>query len=439
MEKRWKTIGRKLWNITKNHPILVEIFLCMLIPLVVLGPIMLTGDTFWEEARGDFFGSFLSFILGFGLLGELLLLPHVLTLTNLVFLFHLPKEERYRKKVKHIEVFTILLGTVYTYIYAREFQDLIYFGVDWNEVLYNQERHTPVWTGAYPTLIVLALIGVLGYGILSAVPLKKMPPLVIVTAMAGMYLGIAQCVVWLVQISTGLVDDMGGLEEWLLCLLPFNCIIIAAKTIRTKIREWNEGNYDRDFSGKNKGLAFLNQKLCRAAYWPLIAFLLMWPLLGIGIGLLALFGQQPDSVIKAWTETSDWRLSQKIAPPNIIQDDHYLCTVAAGGHRKLVKPLRMGVRRGRRLVVNRQLCIANAFEQIIEEKTPRFHRGLRHFYDTYGLPVSRLIRSRYAADVVYLIMKPLEWLFLAVIYFCDVKPENRIALQYLPKPENTPR
>ncbi|WP_343073709.1 DUF6688 family protein [Clostridium sp. YIM B02555] len=30
-------------------------------------------------------------------------------------------------------------------------------------------------------------------------------------------------------------------------------------------------------------------------------------------------------------------------------------------------------------------------------------------------------------------MKPLEWLFLIVLYFCDVNPENRIAVQYLPK------
>ncbi|WP_341274143.1 DUF6688 family protein [Clostridium saccharoperbutylacetonicum] len=30
-------------------------------------------------------------------------------------------------------------------------------------------------------------------------------------------------------------------------------------------------------------------------------------------------------------------------------------------------------------------------------------------------------------------MKPLEWIFLIVLYFCDVNPENRIAVQYLPK------
>ncbi|MCI8410571.1 MAG: hypothetical protein HFJ09_15130 [Lachnospiraceae bacterium] len=39
----------------------------------------------------------------------------------------------------------------------------------------------------------------------------------------------------------------------------------------------------------------------------------------------------------------------------------------------------------KRVVVNRQLCIAKAFEQILEERTPRFHKYVRHIYDTYGM------------------------------------------------------
>lgn len=83
-------------------------------------------------------------------------------------------------------------------------------------------------------------------------------------------------------------------------------------------------------------------------------------------------------------------------------------------------------------MVNRQLCIANAFEQIIEEKTPKFHRAVRGFYDSYGFPIAKLIHSPYIADFVYFIMKPLEWIFIVVLYFTDVNPENRIAVQYFP-------
>lgn len=148
---------------------------------------------------------------------------------------------------------------------------------------------------------------------------------------------------------------------------------------------------------------------------------------------MALFGQQADSVIKAWTETSDWNLSQRVAPQNVYYDEHYLCTVAAGGHKKIVKPIRFGERHGHKVIVNRQLCVANAFEQILEEQIPVFHKHIRYFYDTYGFPIAKIIRSQYIADVVYFIMKPLEWFFLIVLYFYDVNPENRIAMQYIPK------
>ncbi|VTT12628.1 membrane protein [Streptococcus suis] len=133
-----------------------------------------------------------------------------------------------------------------------------------------------------------------------------------------------------------------------------------------------------------------------------------------------------------WTETSDWALSEKISPPNAFYDEHYLCTVGAAGHRKLVKPIRMGERHGHRVVVNRQLQIANAFEQILEERCPRLHGLIRSIYDRYGYPISKHIRKAWQADLIYLIMKPAEWLFLIVIYLHDRQPENRIAVQYLP-------
>ena len=134
--------------------------------------------------------------------------------------------------------------------------------------------------------------------------------------------------------------------------------------------------------------------------------------------------------MRAFTETSDWNLSQQVAPQNVYFDEHYLCTVAAGGHRTVVKPIRMGLRHGRPVVVNRQLLVANAFEQMLEERVPRTHRVIRRLYDTYGFPIAKLIRSQWAADAVWFLMKPAEWFFLAVLYLNDRHPEDRIALQY---------
>lgn len=360
------------------------------------------------------------------IMGLFLVVPALLILANLVSAFRTIKSEKWKNRFLWFDRIAVVLGAFYSYLATGLFTQIRF--EDWDKVLVNSEVHSPVWSGGMLTVVVLATLAIVGYIVLSSVKLSRLSPLVIVCCMAAMYIGILLCVVWMVQVM-GMSDN-----TWILCIVPVNCIIIALKTIRIKIQEWNEGEAERDFSGKNRFLCRLNQSLSRAEQWPVAAFIAMLPLLGIVVGILVLFGQQPDAVIKAWTETSDWRLSEKIAPQNIWEDEHYLCTVAAGGHRKIVKPLRMGERHGHPVIVNRQLCIANAFEQILEEKTPEFHRHLRHFYDTYGFPVAKLIRSRYTADAIYILMKPWEWIFLAVIYTCDTKPENRIAVQYLPAP-----
>ena len=198
--------------------------------------------------------------------------------------------------------------------------------------------------------------------------------------------------------------------------------------------EWNDVHYvmlaiaDKD----DKRLAWHEGLLGKAQNWPVIALLAAIPLLGVVLGISVLLGQRPDALIATWTETADWNLSQMIPPQNVQVDEHYLCTVAAGGHKKVVKPLRMGERHGHRVVVNRQLEIANAFELLLEWKTPGLHRVVRSFYDKYGFPIAKCIRTKTACDMVYFIMKPLEWFFVTMLYLTLSHPENVIAVQYLP-------
>lgn len=364
------------------------------------------------------------------ILGPFIFYPLILTLINFVALFLLPKDMKWRQNFKKIEYVTLALGAFYTLCVRPGLQILgVAMHAEWQEVVYNNQRHQPLWTEAEPTVMLLCAVGIAGYLVLSKCKLEKMPPLMIVLSMSAMYLGVSQCVMWCIQ-----VFEIGNIVACMLCILPFNCILIALKTIRYKISEWNLLREQRSINDTDKKyLSVLGRYLQNSACWPVAALLLALPLLGIILCILTLFGQRPDDIIKAWTETADWRLSEHIGPPNAEASEHYLCTVAAGGHAGIVKPVRMGERRGHRVVVNRQLCIANAFEQIIEERTPRFHRFVRYVYDTYGFPLSRLIRTKLAADIVYILMKPLEWIFLIVIYLYDVKPENRIAVQYLPK------
>ncbi|WP_226668163.1 DUF6688 family protein [Metabacillus litoralis] len=165
---------------------------------------------------------------------------------------------------------------------------------------------------------------------------------------------------------------------------------------------------------------------------PIVWIFLLFPCMIIIHMILVLFGQQPDSLIRAFLETSSYNYSKLPEPnPKMIQGDgHYLCTVSLKGHKKIVKPTRSGIRHGTRIVVNRQLLIANAFENIIEQYTPKTHKVIRSIYDQYGYPLSKHIHSSWLADFVYLLMKPLEWLFLFVLYTVDKNPENRIHIQY---------
>jgi hypothetical protein len=131
----------------------------------------------------------------------------------------------------------------------------------------------------------------------------------------------------------------------------------------------------------------------------------------------------------AFGRTCGWTLSQMTAPD---VDCHYLYTVAAQGHPWLVRPLRMGVRRGRPIVVNRQLAVANAFEDLLRERSPRFARAVRAIYDRCALPVSRYLLHPLAADLVYLAMLPAQAVFELSLRWCDADPEARIDRMYAP-------
>lgn len=198
-----------------------------------------------------------------------------------------------------------------------------------------------------------------------------------------------------------------------------------------KIQLWNQLNQTR--SAKDRAVLSSFQKILQqSTNWPWLGIIFCLPLLGALLFILILFGQKPDYLIKAWTETADWNLSEKVAPVNLQVDEHYLCTVAATGHRGLVKPIRKGVRHGHEVVVNRQLEVANAFEELLAVKCPRLHRFIRRTYDKYGYPFAKHMRHQWQADLIYLVMKPLEWFFVVILYIFDNHPENRIVRQYLP-------
>lgn len=361
------------------------------------------------------------------LLAIFVLLPPLLTVFNVGFLLMNTAEGIRRRAAWKMECLTWALGIPMTMLYyclffiGSEFEGVIY--ADWWEQIYETQTHYPVLLETIPTLLILGLMGFGGYLLLRLIPTEKQPPLVTALAIAMTYLGAGVSVTWILQI----IEAPGA---WPLGILPANAVLIYARAIRLTVQDkWNLLKAE-EAAGESGRLPRLSKLFLRAGLLPVWGLLLALPLLGIVALLLTLFGQQPDAFIRAWTDTANWTLSQKIPPPSVPMDTHYLCTVAAGGHEKVVKPLRTGKRHGHEVIVNRQLCVANAFEQLLEERTPRFHRFVRRNYDRYGLPIARLIRTKAAADVIYILMKPAEWIFLCVLYLFDRKPENRIAVQY---------
>jgi hypothetical protein len=142
----------------------------------------------------------------------------------------------------------------------------------------------------------------------------------------------------------------------------------------------------------------------------------------------ALFSSQTGGV-DAFLRTCGYPLSQLPVPPP--GGCHYLCTIAAQGSPWLVHPYRWGWRRGQLIVVNRQLAVANAFEDLLHERWPRLGRLARRTYDALALPISGWLCRRWAADALYILMKPAEALFVVALLFLDPgDPEARVERVY---------
>ncbi|MCM3766968.1 DUF6688 family protein [Neobacillus niacini] len=226
-----------------------------------------------------------------------------------------------------------------------------------------------------------------------------------------------------------------GGEEFSVPLLQvsfLSLLFLYIARLKESLNDFLEQQREKEVNYTNPILLFLYRISTNYQKMSKLWAIMLFPVLILIQLLLVLFGQRPDSFIRVFMETSSFHYSRIPAPEPIMVsgDGHYLCTVSARGHKKLVKPIRAGIRRGSRIAVNRQLLIANAFENILEQYTPNLHTVIRGFYDRYGYPLSRHIRSKWSADLVYLLMKPLEWFFLIVLYTVDHKPENRIHIQY---------
>jgi len=228
---------------------------------------------------------------------------------------------------------------------------------------------------------------------------------------------VALLLVGLLQ-NLALAVQLADLLRWLLVfpvtlplITPFALIVLFWRELTRRLR----ASAERAGAPVSLGSALLRSPLIIGAHALLQ---------GLWLG-------RPSGALDVFARTCSHAFSALPLQVRYEHCGHYLCTVAAHGHPSLVGPERLGVRHGQVILVNRQLAIANAFEDLLHARFPRFGRAARTCYDRLAIPICRWIKNRWLADLVYLAMKPAEWLFyLALLVLDPQSPEVRIERMY---------
>lgn len=262
-------------------------------------------------------------------------IPSVLTLLSFVVFagsFICDKKVGDYVRSKKIDIWTIIIGYIFSvlpWIFSgfRDYHEAIQVPAD------SIQTHSPIHSDHLLTIGVLLLLGYIGYMYIRF-KYPRLSLLGYVISMSSVFISNIIGVVVMVQMSGNFVSNDVNFDivliSVLFTLLPLNFLIYSIVLIREIVRhdELEERTY------KHEILNQLNIYLVNSNKLLGIALLLSIPLMGIATMILMLFGQKADSVIKAFTETSDWRLSQRISPPPVQVDGHYLCTVSLRRHRK---------------------------------------------------------------------------------------------------------
>lgn len=126
-----------------------------------------------------------------------------------------------------------------------------------------------------------------------------------------------------------------------------------------------------------------------------------------GIGILAWF----LPFIGAWRiavlKTLEIYPSLPPSPPS--PPDCYIATVAAKGHPQFVKSIPVVIDNGSTAWINAQMRYLKCAEITYMAMFPGGHKILREIYDVLGMPLARIMTQPVLADLMYMILKPIEW------------------------------
>ena len=164
-------------------------------------------------------------------------------------------------------------------------------------------------------------------------------------------------------------------ELWLALIGNLPIVLLFLLALAKRQRLFLEYAKTSELGSKNAAtkIAFKILTLNVWLKFPVLLVLCLPVLFGL-VGFLLLFGQQPDTLVRAFTDTYKHGFSQlDYQCENVQCGGHFLCSIAANGHQKFVKPQRLGIRNGRLIACNRQLLVSNAFEELLQERMPLLH------------------------------------------------------------------
>jgi hypothetical protein len=310
-----------------------------------------------------------------------------------------------------------VLGNLFLYLFREETELL-----DWNYIL-------AIW--------ILTIIIVFFY-YLSRTNKYKTGPLTLVLIPSALLTGILLALVMLIHFSPYILMGAMLMSSPLFFLsifvFPAFGLIQAIILLSTELYSVLKLCKNKVLNREKKGY-FINvlTNFYFGKYY-LIAQIFTFPIfVTIVQFFFIIFSQEPDGPIQAFIESKDGLFSQGKCENCVSHSStEYICTIAAFGSTKLVRPLHWGNRQGNIIKVNRQLKVCNAFEEMLAEKMPIAHKHLRKWYDSMQIPIEKWKKVKLIANALYIFIKPLEWIFLVVLYLVDKHPETKIAKQYLP-------
>jgi hypothetical protein len=114
--------------------------------------------------------------------------------------------------------------------------------------------------------------------------------------------------------------------------------------------------------------------------------------------------------VPAWLTSWQWSRQVYESLPNQAPSGCFVVTAAGRGHPNVVGPFFEIEHAGKSCRANQQLITLWQFEERWRKQFPLSHAAFRRIYNRFGSLIAARIRSQWQADVMFLILKPAEWL-----------------------------